>query len=240
MDSKKLAQHIAATWHDSVIPRLVDYITIPAKSPLFDPDWAAHGDIDRAVTLAGDWAFTQPIADMKLEVERLPGLTPTIMIDIPAFFGTPAQQPLLERDIKIPTPKNVLIYGHLDKQPEMTGWREGLGPWQPVIEDGKLYGRGGADDGYAIFSALSAIAALPALETLRMGGSGISNAQLAILAKIKSLGALTLNGTQLTADAVEPLKNLRGLRDLDIRDTEIPPAAVAELRKLLPKCKVDR
>ena len=162
MDSKKLAQHIAATWHDSVIPRLVDYITIPAKSPLFDPDWAAHGDIDRAVALAGDWAFTQPIADMKLEVVRLPGLTPTIMIDIPAFEGTVAPTPLLERDIKIPTPKNVLIYGHLDKQPEMTGWREGLGPWQPVIEDGKLYGRGGADDGYAIFSALSAIAALQA------------------------------------------------------------------------------
>ena len=162
MDSKKLAQHIAATWHDSVIPRLVDYITIPAKSPLFDPDWAVHGHIDRAVTLALDWARTQLIAGMKLEVVRLPGLTPTIMIDIPAFEGTVAPKPLLERDIKILTPKNVLIYGHLDKQPEMTGWREGLGPWQPVIEDGKLYGRGGADDGYAIFSALSAIAALQA------------------------------------------------------------------------------
>lgn len=87
---------------------------------------------------------------------------------------------------------------------------------------------------------LAAIAAIPALETLRLGGSGISNAQLSMLAKIKSLTALTLNGTPLTADAVEPLKSLRTLRDLDIRDTEIPPAAVAELRKALPKCKVDR
>ena len=162
MDSQQLTQHIAATWHDSVIPRLVDYIAIPAKSPLFDPEWAAHGDIDRVVALAVDWARAQPIAGMKLEVARLPGLTPTIMIDIPAFEGIVAPKPLLERDIKIPAPKTVLIYGHLDKQPEMTGWREGLGPWQPVIEDGKLYGRGGADDGYAIFSALSAIAALQA------------------------------------------------------------------------------
>ena len=94
MDSQQLTQHIAATWRDSVIPRLVDYIAIPAKSPLFDPDWAVHGHIERAVALAGDWAFTQPIADMQLEVVRLPGLTPTIMIDIPAFEGTVAPTPL--------------------------------------------------------------------------------------------------------------------------------------------------
>lgn len=162
MDSQHLTRHIAAAWRDSVIPRLVDYITIPAKSPLFDPDWAAHGHIDRAVELAVDWARRQPIAGMALEVMRLPRLTPAILIDIPAFAGVPTPQPLLERDIKTPAPKTVLIYGHLDKQPEMSGWREGLGPWQPVIEDGKLYGRGGADDGYAIFSALSAIAALQA------------------------------------------------------------------------------
>ncbi|MEK6663727.1 MAG: M20 family metallopeptidase [Pseudomonadota bacterium] len=162
MDSRQLTQHIAAAWRDSVIPRLVDYIAIPAKSPLFDPDWAAHGYIDRAVELAVDWARRQLIMGMALEVVRLSNLTPTILIDIPAFAGAPVAQPLLERDIKNPAPKTVLIYGHLDKQPEMTGWREGLGPWQAVIEDGKLYGRGGADDGYAIFSALSAIAALQA------------------------------------------------------------------------------
>ncbi|MBT9613649.1 MAG: M20/M25/M40 family metallo-hydrolase [Burkholderiales bacterium] len=162
MDSQQLTQHIAAAWRDSVIPRLVDYIAIPAKSPLFDPDWDAHGYIDRAVALAMDWARKQPITGMALEGVRLPRLTPTLLIDIPAFAGAPLPTPLLERDIKAPAPKNVLIYGHLDKQPEMTGWREGLGPWQPVIEDGKLYGRGGADDGYAIFSALSAIAALQA------------------------------------------------------------------------------
>ena len=54
----------------------------------------------------------------------------------------------------------MLLYGHLDKQPEFTGWLPGLGPWEPVIRDGKLYGRGAADDGYAVFSSLTAIAAL--------------------------------------------------------------------------------
>ena len=162
MDSRQLTQHIANAWRESIIPRLIEYIAIPAKSPLFDPEWAAHGYIDQAVVLATEWARAQPIVGVALEVMRLPDRTPTIVIDIPAFAGAPTPQPLLERDIKIPEAKTVLIYGHLDKQPEMMGWREGLGPWQPVIEDGKLYGRGGADDGYAIFSALSAIAALQA------------------------------------------------------------------------------
>jgi acetylornithine deacetylase/succinyl-diaminopimelate desuccinylase-like protein len=144
-DAQALARRIADHWGREIIPRLVEYIAIPAKSPLFDPDWVTHGYIDRAVDLAAAWARMQPIAGMQVEVVRLPTRTPTIFIDIP---GT--------------KPGNILLYGHLDKQPEMTGWREGLGPWQPVIEDGKLYGRGGADDGYAIFSALSAITALQA------------------------------------------------------------------------------
>jgi acetylornithine deacetylase/succinyl-diaminopimelate desuccinylase-like protein len=54
----------------------------------------------------------------------------------------------------------VLLYGHLDKQPEMVGWAEGLGPWTPVMKDDKLFGRGGADDGYAMFAAISALLAL--------------------------------------------------------------------------------
>ena len=162
MDSQKLARHIAHHWAEEITPQLIDYIAIPAKSPLFDPDWVAHGHIDQAVDLAVAWARQQAIAGMRLEVMRLPARTPTIYIDIPEYKSDTAARPLLERDIKIEAPKTVLLYGHLDKQPEMSGWREGLGPWQPVIEDGKLYGRGGADDGYAIFSALSAIRALQA------------------------------------------------------------------------------
>jgi acetylornithine deacetylase/succinyl-diaminopimelate desuccinylase-like protein len=132
---------IAQFWDDAIVPALVDYIRIPAKSPHFDRDWRAHGYIDDAAKLAATWCERNPIPGMKLEIVRLGERTPCLFIDVP---GTAAGGP-------------VLMYGHLDKQPEMTGWREGLGPWIPVIEDGKLYGRGGADDGYAVFCAIAAL-----------------------------------------------------------------------------------
>lgn len=159
-DPHELAQSIQQTWQATVIPRLLDYIAIPAKSPLFDTAWEAHGYIEQAVQLAATWARSLAITDMQLEILRLPDRTPTLFIDIPAFAQDALRRPVLPRDQAPDTPKTILLYGHLDKQPEMTGWRDGLGPWQPVIEDGRLFGRGGADDGYAIFSALSAIAAL--------------------------------------------------------------------------------
>jgi acetylornithine deacetylase/succinyl-diaminopimelate desuccinylase-like protein len=56
--------------------------------------------------------------------------------------------------------KSALLYGHFDKQPPFEGWVDGLGPYSPVIQDGKLYGRGVADDGYAIFSSIVALASL--------------------------------------------------------------------------------
>jgi acetylornithine deacetylase/succinyl-diaminopimelate desuccinylase-like protein len=132
----------ARFWDEAITPALVDYIRIPAKSPHFDHEWARHGHIDAAVKLAADWCKRHAVAGMKLEVVRLEGRTPVLFIEIPGSKG------------------NVLVYGHLDKQPEMTGWREGLGPWTPVIEGGKLYGRGGADDGYAVFCALAALRSL--------------------------------------------------------------------------------
>jgi len=130
-------------WDDSIVAELIEYIRIPNKSPLFDRDWQAHGHMDAAVARFERWARACGIRVMVLEVVRLPGRTPLIYIDIP---GTAAA--------------TILLYGHLDKQPEMGGWREGLGPWTPVIEGDRLYGRGGADDGYAMFAALAAIRAL--------------------------------------------------------------------------------
>jgi acetylornithine deacetylase/succinyl-diaminopimelate desuccinylase-like protein len=132
-------------WDDEIVPRLVEYIRIPAKSPHFDPSWQAHGHIDRVVALAESWARAQPIAGLVVEVIRLPDRTPLLYFEVPG-----------ERE------RTVLLYGHLDKQPEMIGWRKDAGPWTPVVEDGKLYGRGAADDGYAIFAALSALGALHA------------------------------------------------------------------------------
>ena len=133
---------IAKFWDEAIVPALVEYIRIPAKSPHFDREWAKNGHIDAAVKLAADWCRKHAVPGMTLEVVRLEGRTPVLLVEVPGTAG------------------NVLIYGHLDKQPEMVGWRKDLGPWTPLIEDGKLYGRGGADDGYAVFCALSALRAL--------------------------------------------------------------------------------
>lgn len=149
MDASKIERFVGEKWDNDIVPQLVDYIRIPNKSPMFDADWIAHGYMDAAVTLMERWARAQAIPGMRIEVVRLEGRTPLIFIEIP---GT---DPSAVDDC-------VLLYGHLDKQPEMTGWDEGLGPWLPVIRGDRLYGRGGADDGYAIFGSLAAIQALQA------------------------------------------------------------------------------
>ncbi len=135
MDLAQLRQSIEGVWDDSILERLSAYVRIPNKSPHFDPEWDARGHMEAAVQLMATWARAQPIPGMQLTVRRLAGRTPLLLIDIPGEL-----------------PDCVLLYGHLDKQPEFTGWAEGLAPWEPVIRDGKLYGRGGADDGYALFS----------------------------------------------------------------------------------------
>ncbi len=145
MNTPALAASVARTWDASIVPQLVEYIRIPAKSPHFDPQWEQHGHIDSVIRLGETWARQQPVRGMTVEIVRLPGRTPVLYFDVPGTGG-----------------RTVLLYGHLDKQPEMTGWRAGLGPWLPVLEDGKLYGRGGADDGYALFASLAAIGALQA------------------------------------------------------------------------------
>jgi len=143
MNSSALAASVGRSWDASIVPQLVEYIRIPAKSPHFDPRWEANGHIERVIRLAEAWAREQPVRGMTVEIVRLPGRTPVLYFDVPGSGQS-----------------TVLLYGHLDKQPEMIGWRDGLGPWQPVLADGKLYGRGGADDGYAVFASLAAIGAL--------------------------------------------------------------------------------
>ena len=127
-------------WEKSIIPELVEYIRVPNKSPAFDPDWQSNGFMEQVVDQFVAWSQHQNIEGMELDVIRLPKRTPLIFIDIPGD-----------------TENTVLLYGHLDKQPEMMGWNEGFGPWKPVLKENKLYGRGGADDGYALFASLLAI-----------------------------------------------------------------------------------
>ncbi|HEY2036286.1 MAG TPA: M20/M25/M40 family metallo-hydrolase [Steroidobacteraceae bacterium] len=145
MDLEQLRAAIAATWRGSIVERLTSYVRIPNKSPVFDPAWEANGHMNAAVELMAEWCRSQPVPGMRVEIRRLPRRTPLLLIDVPGEL-----------------PGSVLLYGHLDKQPEFTGWLPGLGPWEPVLRDGKLYGRGAADDGYAVFSSLTAIAALKA------------------------------------------------------------------------------
>lgn len=134
-------------WADSVIPGLSELIRIPAVSPGFDADWAANGHLDAAIGHLRTWFGGRGIPDASAEVVTLPGRSPVLLIDVPASPG--AEQA-----------GTALLYGHLDKQPPMDGWSEGLDPWTPVLRDGHLYGRGSVDDGYAGFAAVTAIEAL--------------------------------------------------------------------------------
>jgi acetylornithine deacetylase/succinyl-diaminopimelate desuccinylase-like protein len=143
IDIDRLRRSIERAWEGEVLPTLTDYVRIPAKSKAFDAAWREHGHLDRAVSLVEGWARARPIEGLRVEVVRLPGKTPVLLMEAPGHSA-----------------ETVLLYGHLDKQPEMTGWAEGLDPWTPVRRGDRLYGRGGADDGYAAFAALAAIQAL--------------------------------------------------------------------------------
>ena len=178
LDVAALAAHTRRSWDEQIVPQLVDYIAVPAKSPMFDPDWAGHGHIDRVVQQAADWVLSRRIAGLTLKIVRLTDdagqpRTPVLFFEIPATRPEPSAT----------AAQTVLVYGHLDKQPEFTGWRSDLGPWTPKIEDGRLYGRGGADDGYAVYASVAAVEALQAqgqphprivglIETCEESGSG--------------------------------------------------------------------
>ncbi len=145
MDTARLQQFVEGFWDDQILPSITDYIRIPNKSPAFDPKWVEHGYMEDAVKLMEAWARREltHFPGATLEVVRLPDRTPLIFMEVPGDSSD-----------------TVLLYGHLDKQPEMKGWADDLGPWKPVRKGDKLYGRGGADDGYAIYGSLCALRAL--------------------------------------------------------------------------------
>jgi acetylornithine deacetylase/succinyl-diaminopimelate desuccinylase-like protein len=144
MDAKKTKQHVDQFWDNEIIPTISKYIEIPNVSPLYEKNWRPN--MLSAVNLAKEWVAKQNIPNSKLEVFTPEDRTPLLLLEVDGNIdGDP-----------------ILLYGHLDKQPPMVGWEPELGPWKPVIRDQKLYGRGGADDGYAIFAVVSAIKALKA------------------------------------------------------------------------------
>jgi len=148
-DTTGLTEHVTRVWDDEIVPALHDYIAIPNVSKMFDPQWREHGHMQRAIDLIRSWCAERSVAGLAIDVHELPGLTPVIVMEVPAFGAGSNDD-------------TVLLYGHLDKQPEMTGWRDDLGPWTPVLEGDRLYGRGGADDGYSAFASVLAIEAAQA------------------------------------------------------------------------------
>jgi acetylornithine deacetylase/succinyl-diaminopimelate desuccinylase-like protein len=145
LDANALRAHVTRVFESEAVPALERYIAIPNRSPLFDPDWEQAGHMERAVALVSAWCAARKIPGLGVEVIRLPGRTPLLWLEAPGEGED-----------------TVLLYGHVDKQPEMEGWSEGLGPWTPVRRGDRLYGRGGADDGYAAFAIATALEALAA------------------------------------------------------------------------------
>ncbi|WP_096670949.1 M20 family metallopeptidase [Polaromonas sp. AET17H-212] len=146
LDATQALSQVSAQWDGDIVKQITDYITIPAKSPSFDADWAGHGHLETVLRNAAAWVEAQKVEGLTLEIVRLEGRTSVLFFEVPAT--------------KTGSTETVLMYGHLDKQPEFTGWRNDLGPWTPKYEDGKLFGRGGADDGYAVYASIAAIQAL--------------------------------------------------------------------------------
>jgi acetylornithine deacetylase/succinyl-diaminopimelate desuccinylase-like protein len=148
LDTAQVLSSVSQAWDDDLVGQLSDYIEIPAKSPAFDANWAQAGYLNQVVERTAAWIESQKVSGLTLEIIRLPGRTPVLFFEVASTRAQSASG------------QTVLMYGHLDKQPEFDGWRNGLGPWTPKYLDGKLYGRGGADDGYAAYAAITAIQAL--------------------------------------------------------------------------------
>jgi acetylornithine deacetylase/succinyl-diaminopimelate desuccinylase-like protein len=148
MNEQAVHTSVAQAWADQVLPSLSGLIEIPALSPAFDPSWPANGQLHAAVSHVRDWIAARGLPGARCEVIELAGRSPLLLVEVAA---TPQAGP-----------GTVLLYGHLDKQPPVGGWSAGLGPWQPVLRDGRLYGRGAVDDGYSGYAAITALEAVTA------------------------------------------------------------------------------
>ena len=149
MKQTSVRETVSRLWADEVLPSLSGLVEIPALSQSFDPDWDANGQLAAAVEHVRSWITARNLPGATIDVIRVEDRSPVLLVDVPATPGAEDRG-------------TVLLYGHLDKQPPVGGWSDGLGPWQPVIRDGRLYGRGSADDGYAGYAATTALEAVHA------------------------------------------------------------------------------
>lgn len=146
LDPGSLGPGAARLFDEAALPTLTDYVRIPCLSPSFDEDWEANGHLLRAARMMADWARARPLPGLVVNLLEPPALTPLIFCEIPPTPGC--------EGVGL-----TLLYGHLDKQPPLGDWREGLHPFEPVQEGDRIYGRGIADDGYALFTSLLAVEA---------------------------------------------------------------------------------
>jgi acetylornithine deacetylase/succinyl-diaminopimelate desuccinylase-like protein len=148
VDTATMQKNVRQTWDSEILPSLTDFVAIPALSPAFDADWATSGHLDAAAEHLRAWLAGRAIPGATVEIIRLAGLTPVVLMDVPATDGVPADA------------GTVVLYGHLDKQPPFGAWSDGLGPWTPVRREHRLFGRGAVDDGYSGYAASAAIEAV--------------------------------------------------------------------------------
>ena len=145
METKSLKKYVEKQFTTNVLPNLMNFIRIPNLSPFFDPNWDTNGLLLKAANLIVSYANSLNIKNAEINLLQDSPYTPLIFIDVPA--SRPNDQ------------RTVLFYAHYDKQPHGKGWDEDKSPVDPVIIDGRLYGRGSSDDGYALFSILTVIKA---------------------------------------------------------------------------------
>jgi acetylornithine deacetylase/succinyl-diaminopimelate desuccinylase-like protein len=251
MDTAAAAATSEKFWEAEALPTLSDYIRIPCLSPGFAADWAEQGHIAAAVSLLRSWADARPLEGITVDVVELEGRTPVLVCEVPASGGADDD--------------TVLLYGHLDKQPEFTGWRDGLGPWEPVREGDRLYGRGAGDDGYSLFAALGAIEAARAadgeharclvlIEACEESGSGDLEAYVdALTDRLGSVSLVVcLDSGAETWDRLWVTNSLRGMLAVEVNvevleaglhsgvGSGVVPSSFRILRQLMSRVEDER
>ena len=143
LDATQTLKNIDQHWEDWYVKGLADFVRVPNLTPLVDPDYLTNGLCEKAMACVDDYINKLEVKGLQKKIYQPEGSVPLIVYVVEKSEGAADTQ--------------IMFYGHLDKQPWMDGWREGISPIDPVIIDDYMYGRGSTDDGYAAFSTMLAI-----------------------------------------------------------------------------------